>query len=153
MFFLSRSPGMSSQYDGSAMHWKAAHAVLDQTHPQLGQLSKHYIITVLLYKTSLYTIGFTDPLLFPIVLCTHHSSWCCRNKQVREDGYARKCLGLHHPWVNPPLSQRDCLREAPWWLKGSIWPWQVSLGTLNMSVLPFPHPQAHQQCWGWLQAG
>lgn len=59
---------------------RVCHAVLDQTHPQLSQWSKHFLITVLLYRTSLSRIGFTDPLLFPIVLCTHHSSWCCKNK-------------------------------------------------------------------------
>lgn len=39
-------------------------------------------------------------------------------------------LFLPHTWVNPPLKQWD----APWWLKGSIWPQQASAGTLSMPV-------------------
>lgn len=147
IFFLSRRPGMSSQHGwlgaiGWAMHWNTVDTLLDQTSAQLGQWSKNYINYNITFTKQVFILLASLTLCFSPLSCVYTVALDIQ-EQVGQRRWIynekKKNLGLHHPWVNPPLNQWHCLGQAPWWLKGSTRPWQASAGTLSMPVcLPPP---------------
>lgn len=141
IFFLSRRPGMSSQHGwlgamGWAMHWNTVDTLLDQTSAQLGQWSQNYINYNITFTKQVFILLASLTLCFSPLSCVYTVALHIQ-KQVGQRRWIyneKKNQGLHHPWVNPPLNQWHCLGQALWWLKGSTWPWQASVATLNTPV-------------------